>query len=552
MRTLWLLARAGMHSVLLFVTPWLVGVLAALFFDVAEVAETIGGLSGLFALFVIPTALVQLVAIARKVARERRVVAAEGLTGLAGLAEALDRHVRVLTGRGIGLLGASLGMVGLALSAKWAQFGVLAVLGLGLVYAAATVAIFVSAFSVQAFDERVRKKGGRIQRELAPSVVDAGDAVEERFSLARLPVPPGFRLQIHERLPERLGGETRFVAHPKVSRAEATISAPLPRTPRGEYRLGPATIWYEDVLGLTRVRVSAHATAHLRVLPLLRPVVLAERPRSLARAEGPIAQLAKLPTEDLFRFREYRPGDDTRRVHWKLSVRAGELVVRQPESVPYQRKDVTLLLDTYLPAELAAGAPLLAELLDLLVEGWVGLAHELSRRGEKVTLAVPLAGRGAVVVTDLLCRRGEERRWRALGAKVAWQGLMPPAEAMRLVPKKQGAAAILVSGAVTPLVGVRHDELTMIVAEARDLVTRPPEESLAERAVFFRFPPGAEDNRLDWKRLRELAGRRRVMPRLDEKIVSGAALASEAARAAGATLYRLRRKGTALSLEKPR
>ncbi len=552
MRSLWLLLRVGLHSFLLFLLPWLVGLLAAFFFDVAEVAEAIGGLAGLFALFVIPTAFLQAIAVFRKIGRERRVLAVEGRRGFEGLLEAVDRHVKVLTNRGIGFLFASLALVGLALSLKWAQFGTLAVLGLGLVYAFAAIATVVSAFSVQAFDDHVRRKGGRIHRELSPSVVDAGDPVEERFFLARLPVPPGFRLNIAEKLPWRLGGETRFVAHPRVSRTEATISAPLPRTPRGEYRVGPAEIWYEDVLGLTRVRVSSHAVAHLRVLPPLRPIVLTEQPRSLSKADGPIAILAKLPTEDLFRFREYRAGDDTRRLNWKLSLRAGELMVRQPETVPYRRHRVTLLLDTYLPPHLSAATPLLAELLDLLVEGWVGLAHELSRRGEKVSLVMPVAGTGAVWLEELEGRRGEERRWKALGAKAAWQGLMPAAEAMRMIPRAQGSS-VLISGAIAPLTGVSGPELTVIVGEARDIVgPSEPALPLLERLAFYSFPAGAEDNKLDPAKLLEYMRRRSVKPKLDQEILRGAQLAAEAARQAGASLWRLRRRGVALILEKPR
>src|SRR5262249_17199524 len=157
---------------------------------------------------------------------------------------------------------------------------------------------------------------GAIDREMTPTVVDAGDPVEERFFLARVPVPPGFRLHIEEELPHRLGGDTRFAVDRSVSRAEVTISAPLPRTPRGVYRPGPADIWYEDILGLPRVFVAARATSSLRSLPRLRPVVFDRKPRSSAKSEGPLSVLARIATEEHFRTRPYVAGDDLRRVHW--------------------------------------------------------------------------------------------------------------------------------------------------------------------------------------------------------------------------------------------
>src|SRR5262249_47374472 len=171
-----------------------------------------------------------------------------------------------LTGRGIGMATVSLAMVAIALSAKWGQFGVLAVAGLGIMYIASTAATLVSAFAVRAFDDRVRRGRGAIDREMSPTVIDAGDPVEERFFLARVPVPPGFRLHIEEQLPHRLGGDTRFALDRSVSRAEVTVSAPLPRTPRGVYRVGPAAIWYEDILGRARGSVRTRASATLRHL----------------------------------------------------------------------------------------------------------------------------------------------------------------------------------------------------------------------------------------------------------------------------------------------
>ena len=219
MRTLYRLLRAGMHTALLFVLPWLTGALVGMVFDVREVAETKGRFATIFSLVIVPLLVLQLAAIAIKVGREIRVRRAEGGRGFHVLVDAIDRHVRVLTPRGMGMAALSLVMVGMALSLKWGQFGVLAVAGLGLMYIASTAATITSAFAVRAFDDRVRRGRGAIDREMSPTVVDAGEAVEERFVLARVPVPAGFRLHIEEQLPSRLGGDTRFALDRSVSRA---------------------------------------------------------------------------------------------------------------------------------------------------------------------------------------------------------------------------------------------------------------------------------------------------------------------------------------------
>src|SRR3954469_3463462 len=125
MRTLYRLLRAGMHTALLFVLPWLTGALVGMVFDVREVSETKGRFATIFSVVIVPLLVLQLVAIAIKVGREIRVRRVEqGARGFGVLVDAIDRHVRVLTGRGMGMAAVSLIMVAMALSLKWGQFGV--------------------------------------------------------------------------------------------------------------------------------------------------------------------------------------------------------------------------------------------------------------------------------------------------------------------------------------------------------------------------------------------------------------------------------------------
>lgn len=563
MKTLYRLCRAGTHTVLLFVLPWLTGALVGMVFDVQEVTETKGRFATFFSIVVVPLLVLQLAAIAVKVGREVRSSRASGRRGAGVLVDAIDRHVRVLTGRGMGMAAASLAMVGLALAAKWGQFGVLAVAGLGIMYLASTVATLVSAFAVRAFDDRVRRGRGAIDREMSPTVVDAGDAVEERFVLARVPVPPLFRLHIEEQLPERLGGDTRFALDRSVSRAEVTVSAPLPRTPRGVYRLGPAEIWYEDIFGLTRVFVAARACASLRALPRLRPVVFERRPRSHAKAEGPLSVLSRLATEEHYRTRSYVPGDDLRRVHWKQSINTGQLVVRVPESVPFAPTRVRLVLDTYLPpgwrvagASGRARAPdALADVLDLVVEGWVGLASTLLKRGEQVSLVAAVRDEsGATVIRDLECKRGEERKWRAIGSDVAWQNDAPLERLLAHVPRaassKLPASSVIVSAGLSAADGAAPGT-SFVVADGASVVKDPPKDALGpfRRFFFFDYPVGAEDNRIDWRRL--VSPRPPAPELVRQELARATSFAVERARAANAQVLLARRRGLQISLEVP-
>ena len=570
MRTLYRLLRAGFHTSLLFLLPWLTGALTGMAFDVREVSETSGQFASFFAMIIVPLLLLQLVAISIKVSRELRVQRAEGRRGFGVFVDAVDRHVRILTGRGIGLAAVSLAMVGIALSAKWGQFGVLAVAGLGIMYIASTGATLVSAFAVRAFDDRVRRGRGAIDREMSPTVVDAGDAVEERFFLARVPVPFGFRLHIEEQLPSRLGGDTRFALDRSVSRAEVTVAAPLPRTPRGVYRLGPADVWYEDILGLTRVFVASRASASLRSLPRLRPVVFDRKPRSSSKSEGPLSVLSRIATEEHFRTRQYVPGDDLRRVHWKQSINTGNLMVRVPEAIPYAPTRVRLVLDTFLPPgwrmaattggrrlkpgeKAVARAPeVMDDVLDLLVEGWVGLAHMLLKRGEKVTLVAPVRDGDGIVVREIECKRGEERKWRAIGSDAAWQNAIDTDSLMsRIDPTNAKASSIIVSaglftGNTRPTPGT-----SFVIADGASVVLDPPSDDLGflRRFVISDYPVGADDNRTDFAKL--FAPRPPKPEKVRAELARATAFAIDHARSSNAPVTVVRRRGLAISLETP-
>jgi hypothetical protein len=79
--------------------------------------------------------------------------------------------------------------------------------------------------------------------------------------------------------------------------------------------------------------------------------------------------------------REYRRGDDLRRVHWRSSAKAGELMVRREEQ-PWQSR-ATLFLDNRVIAHRGQG---IASSLEAAVSAAASIAVHLSRRGFAVRL----------------------------------------------------------------------------------------------------------------------------------------------------------------------
>lgn len=553
-----LVLKIALHTVLLVLLPFFVGGLAGFFVEVSQVRDTLGGLLRFATTLLLPVLLAQCVAIAVKVRRERRALRADGALSTVAMLRAVYRHVRVLTDKGVGLFVMGLVAVALSLGYHFAELGIIAVLGLSTLYVVVTVAVLLSTFVGPRFEERLASRGGSIGREFVPALAESGDSVEERFHLERVPVPAGFRLRVSQHLPARLATESRHVLGAEASMQRVTLSRALRRTPRGDYTLAPADIAYADALGLVRVAVAQSASGRLKVLPRLAPVVMDEAPRVRAPAEGALSVLRKQPTDDWFRVRDYLPGDDARRIHWKLSVKIGRFQVRQPETVPVTRRRVRLVLDSFIPQAHAVGDEadlVLGDLLDHLVELWLSLARALLARGEDVTLVLPTGDAHAPLET-VHCRRGTEMRWREVGARARWQG----------VTDFPAAAADLGAGEFLCVVTARFVRLPALPGPMGVGITwvfLPPGPEIAAglpgeevkrgklaRALTTPFAVGSEENGFWPSVRRNQALGRLAFSRADmaAQATQGGPAAEAHLRARGEPFYTVRRSGAAYVL----
>lgn len=557
MKTLAHLLRAGFHTGILFLLPWILGMAAGAVFDIKEVSETGSSFFFYFMLVTMPLLFLQMVSVTVRVRRETRMQKTLGNTGIEVWAEAVERHARLLTGRGVGLvIGSSIALM-CALAVKWGQFAVMAVAGLGLLYLIVTAAAVASAFSILSFDERSRRRRGKIERRMVPALAGVGDPVQEEFQLEHVPIPPLYRLHISEGLPERLGGETRFALDRNASSESVTVRAPLTQTLRGVFRFGPAQIAYEDIFGLTHVSVASLAQVDLRVMPQVRNILFEKTPKALTRGDGSLSRQEAFPTDDYYRLREYQRGDDARRVHWKRSIQLGAMHIRLPETVPYKPKDVVLVLDTYLPTRLSQTADVLADALDLLVEGWLSMARSLMQKGERVTLVVAAPNEsGDVVLRVLPARNGELVRWRSVGADVRWQDTWSPDRvAQDLGTRGLGAEAVWVSSVLHPLpVSTTGAPTSVIWAPPRGETRERKNRTATQRFFAYAFPSGADDNRFDWSAFFNPKQSQLTSVNMIEQNVGRASAwlhgqaASTAASGSGLKVLVLKRTGAALTL----
>jgi uncharacterized protein (DUF58 family) len=137
----------------------------------------------------------------------------------------------------------------------------------------------------------------------------------------------------------------RFVLSPQPAGAPVQAVYRVPTNRRGRYTVGPLVASAGDPLGLARRAVTLAGINDLVVCPRVHDV-LPPRPggggEPAAHDDGPRSPALE-PLGEFLALRDYEPGDDPRRVHWRSTARSGELVVRQDEAAAPGR--IAVLLD---------------------------------------------------------------------------------------------------------------------------------------------------------------------------------------------------------------
>ncbi|GIM86178.1 DUF58 domain-containing protein [Salinispora arenicola] len=181
-------------------------------------------------------------------------------------------------------------------------------------------------------------------RSLDPGRVPAGASARVVLRLQNLSRLPTGTLLLEDQLPYALGSRPRVVldrlgAH-QASSVAYTVRADL----RGRYTVGPLVVRMTDPFGLCELTRAFPSTDQLTVIPQVFPLPMVRLPGEYAGSGDSRARSVAVHGEDDAATREYRLGDDLRRVHWKSTARTGELMVRREEQ-PWESR-ATILLDT--------------------------------------------------------------------------------------------------------------------------------------------------------------------------------------------------------------
>ncbi|WP_250034079.1 DUF58 domain-containing protein [Paractinoplanes maris] len=174
-----------------------------------------------------------------------------------------------------------------------------------------------------------RRPPVEVTRTISPAQVERG-----RPATAVLTVrPAGPEVEIRD----VVAGQVHVV------RTGDTGEYPLPTGVRGRHPVGPLEVGREDPLGLARGRHRTGSATTLVVYPRQLPARAGGGP-SRRTPPGPATDDLRRGAAEPRGIREYEPGDEVRRMHWRATAHTGRLMVRDLGD-PRQAR-LTVLLDT--------------------------------------------------------------------------------------------------------------------------------------------------------------------------------------------------------------
>ncbi|WP_104525735.1 DUF58 domain-containing protein [Blastococcus atacamensis] len=260
------------------------------------------------------------------------------------------------------------------------------------------------------------------RRATSPARVPRGTPAEVLVELGSTDTRRGGLWLLTEHLPAALGPSPRYTVSGLPAGATTLLRYSVAGRVRGRYELGPLQLRVVDPFGLVERSASGTGTAPLVVVPRVRPLGPGGTGVEQGRGgEGTHRSIAAHGDDDVS-VREYRRGDDLRKVHWRATARTGELMVRMEER-PWHPQG-TLLLDTRARAHLVATSrpdtvavpgpsgddcpP--GDSLEWLVEAAASIGSTLARRGSVVRVVTdtgelsPRPGRPGLGAEELLDR----------------------------------------------------------------------------------------------------------------------------------------------------
>ena len=218
-------------------------------------------------------------------------------------------------------------------------------------------------------------------RALQPHRVQVGGSSRVVLRLQNLSRLPTGTMLLEDRLPYALGSRPRLVLERLGPHQASSVAYTVRADVRGRYEVGPLVVRLTDPFGLCELVRAFPSVDRLTVIPQVVPLPAVRLAGEYAGTGESRARSVAVHGEDDAATREYRRGDDLRRVHWRSTARTGELMVRREEQ-PWESR-ATVVLDTRVYAHRGDGP---TASFEWAVSAAASIAVHLRQAGYKLRL----------------------------------------------------------------------------------------------------------------------------------------------------------------------
>ncbi len=192
-------------------------------------------------------------------------------------------------------------------------------------------------------------------------------------------------LSVKDRLPRSVVSSDPV--NVEVTEGKSEIDLNFTALKRGRFAIGPAIIQISDPLGMFRMRRYLQGTTELLVYP--KPVWFKLPQMARGREESELnVPSGKLSNQGNFAgVREYRQGDELRRIHWKTTARTQELSIIELEDST--SGTISILVDLTKGADFGTGH---ITSVDVALGAAAYAIKQYQRLGHSVRLVLPGSG----------------------------------------------------------------------------------------------------------------------------------------------------------------
>ena len=219
-------------------------------------------------------------------------------------------------------------------------------------------------------------------RTVEPSRTPAGESATVTITVENVSHLPTGLLMIEDAVPAALGPRPRFVVDRLAPLGSRSVSYPVHTNRRGRYPIGPLSVRLADPFGFCRLDRSFRGQRHLLVTPRIEVLPSVPLIGDWSGTGESRARSVAAAGDDDVAVRDYRHGDELRRVHWRATAKTGSLMVRREEQ-PWESRATVVLDDR--PVAHVGDSPYTGT-FERAVEATASIAMHLSHRGYAIRL----------------------------------------------------------------------------------------------------------------------------------------------------------------------